>query len=307
MPYFLLILAAMFWGGNYVVGHILVAQADPIVMTEARWLLTAILLGFLYFNQVKNNLNKIRNCFIAIIFLSVFGQVLFPLTLYIGLQTTTSLNAAIYMSATPGIVLIINGVIFRDKITLNNILGVILSTFGVFFLVMKGNVSDTRIFHHINTGDLWAMGSALSWAFYCSFLRLKDKTIPSNAFVTVSSFTGAVILVPIVWYYTTTQSPISLSAYTHGSFLAGLLYLVLFPSWLSYVFWNKGIGEIGATRGEIYTHIIPLSGGVFSIVFLDVQLKSYHIVSALLIGVGIWFCSKKLKPKSSLTSPLEHK
>ncbi|SJN59572.1 hypothetical protein VR7878_03507 [Vibrio ruber DSM 16370] len=49
MPYFLLILAAMFWGGNYVVGHILVAQADPIVMTEARWLLTAILLGFFVF------------------------------------------------------------------------------------------------------------------------------------------------------------------------------------------------------------------------------------------------------------------
>ena len=42
MPYLLLTLAALFWGGNYVVGHVLVQGVDPILMTEARWALTAI-------------------------------------------------------------------------------------------------------------------------------------------------------------------------------------------------------------------------------------------------------------------------
>lgn len=44
MPYVLLTLAAMFRGGNYVVGHILVKEANPVVITEARWALTATLL-----------------------------------------------------------------------------------------------------------------------------------------------------------------------------------------------------------------------------------------------------------------------
>lgn len=44
----------------------------------------------------------------TIVFLALCGQVLFPLTLYIGLQYTTSLNAAIYMSTTPALVLLIN-------------------------------------------------------------------------------------------------------------------------------------------------------------------------------------------------------
>ena len=48
MPYLLLTLAALFWGGNYVVGHILVQGADPIVMTEAGWAVTAVLLVGLY-------------------------------------------------------------------------------------------------------------------------------------------------------------------------------------------------------------------------------------------------------------------
>ncbi|WP_264626541.1 DMT family transporter [Candidatus Symbiopectobacterium sp. NZEC135] len=77
-----------------------------------------------------------------------------------------------------------------------------------------------------------------------------------------------------------------------GDFLTGLAYLVIFPSWLSYVFWNRGIGDIGATRGEIYTHLIPLSGGVFSLVFLNTTLETFHLVSALLIVFGIWLCSK---------------
>lgn len=52
MPYLLLTLAALFWGGNYVVGHVLVQGVDPILMTEARWALTALLLGLLYRRQI---------------------------------------------------------------------------------------------------------------------------------------------------------------------------------------------------------------------------------------------------------------
>lgn len=44
--------------------------------------------------------------------------------------------------------------------------------------------------------------------------------------------------------------------------------------------------EIGATRGEIYTRLIPLSGGLFSIVFLNVEINWFHIVSAFLIIIG---------------------
>jgi len=53
MPCLFLRLAACLWGGNYVVGHFLVTQADPIILSEARWLLTAVLLMSLYFRQVK--------------------------------------------------------------------------------------------------------------------------------------------------------------------------------------------------------------------------------------------------------------
>ncbi|HBF28125.1 DMT family transporter, partial [Rhizobium sp.] len=77
-----------------------------------------------------------------------------------------------------------------------------------------------------------------------------------------------------------------------GKSMLGLVYLVIFPSWLSYLLWSKGIAAIGATRGEIFTHLIPLSAGLLSVLFLGVKLSSFHIVSVIAICIGVFLCSK---------------
>lgn len=295
MPYLLLTLAALFWGGNYVVGHILVQGADPILMTEARWALTALLLVVLYHRQISESRVLLRENAPTLLILTLCGQVSFPLTLYIGLQTTSALNAAIYMSATPCMVLIINRLIFHDRVSRRNWLGVIFSTAGVLILLLQGNLLHPEGLRSFQSGDLWAMGSALSWALYCSLLRNKDRRIPANAFVAVSSLVGALLLIPVVILWFARQPALSFAAYHDAFFLSGLAYLVLFPSWLAYLFWNKGIAAIGATRGEIYTHIIPLSGGILSILFLHTPPHVYHLASALLIMTGIGICSVEKK------------
>ncbi|WP_085163934.1 DMT family transporter [Gilliamella bombi] len=293
MPYLLLTLAACFWGGNYVVGRVLVTQADPMVISEGRWVITALLLLCLYQRQVRNDLSKIRKSIGPICLLAIFGQILFPLTLYVGLQYTSSLNASIYLSATPCMVLVMNKLLFNDTISKNNILGVLFSSIGVIYLILQGNLTNLSELSNINKGDLWAMASAMSWACYSAFIRLKDKSISGNAFVTVSAVLGSVMLLPVALVYFYFYPVSNLAHYTSTSFLLGLLYIAIFASWLSYLFWNKGIMDIGATRGQIYTHIIPLSAGIFSILFLHTLVAYFHIVSIVLIVIGIYFCSRK--------------
>lgn len=236
MPYLLLTLAALFWGGNYVVGHILVQGADPILMTEARWALTAILLVLLYQRQIRDSRLLFRQNAPTLLILTLCGQVSFPLTLYIGLQSTSALNAAIYMSATPCMVLIINRLIFRDRVSARNWWGVLFSTAGVLLLLLHGNLTSAEGLKGFSQGDLWAMGSALSWAVYCSLLRNKDRRIPANAFVAVSSLLGALILLPVVIFWLWRHPATSFASYHDISFLTGLAYLVIFPSWLAYLF-----------------------------------------------------------------------
>lgn len=59
---------------------------------------------------------------------------------------------------------------------------------------------------------------------------------------------------------------------------------------------------IGTTRSEIFTHIIPVSGGLLSIVLLDEQIHLYHVIALVMIIFGIVCCSGKNKEKSSITA-----
>jgi len=299
MPYLLLSLAALFWGGNYVVGHELVIHADPVILSTVRWMLTALLLCTIYKGRVSEQWKDIMLSWKIIAFLSLCGQVLFPLTLYIGLQSTSSLNAAIYLSTTPALVLIINRYIFHEKISAGNIFGVILSSLGVVWLIMQGNMLNAHAFSHFNKGDIWTIGSAASWAVYCSFLRLKPKKINGNAFVSVSAAIGAMALIPFLLFTLIKNGMPSPVIYMNKEFISGMLYLIIFPSWLSYLLWNSGINSIGATRGEIFSHIIPLSGGLLSICFLKMQIHSFHVVSALFIICGIILCSKSMSKENT--------
>ncbi|MEO9383394.1 DMT family transporter [Chromobacterium phragmitis] len=300
MPYLCLILAACFWGGNYVIGHILVESIDPILLSAARWILTAALLMLLYRRQVALQWPAMKKSMSTVVFLAMCGQVLFPITLYIGLQYTSSLNAAIYLSTTPALVLIINKIFFKERIAQQNIWGVALSSIGVAYLILQGDFTRADALASLNRGDLWTMGSAVSWALYCAFLRIKPKEIKGNAFVAVSAAIGAIALLPALLFSLQGNAPIAASGHLQYGLLAGVAYLVIFPSWLSYLLWNKGILAIGSTRGEIYSHLIPLSGGILSIVFLREPTHAFHLVSAMLIACGIALCSLAKHGQSAL-------
>ncbi len=166
-------------------------------------------------------------------------------------------------------------------------------------LLFQGNPLHAASLHTFAIGDLWAMGSALSWALYCSLLRLKDRRIPGEWLCRRQLAARRLILLPIVIFWLMRHPAQDWAAWREPFFLSGLAYLVIFPSWLAYLFWNKGIATIGATRAN-YTTIIPLSGGVLSILFLHTQPHAWHLFSALFIMVGIVICSLEKRQAASI-------
>ena len=77
-----------------------------------------------------------------------------------------------------------------------------------------------------------------------------------------------------------------------------ILYVVVFPSILSYIFWHKGIHEIGAGKTGQFTHLMPIFGSILAFVFLGETLEVYHLLGMLLIGFGIYL-SLFLKTKAT--------
>ena len=77
-----------------------------------------------------------------------------------------------------------------------------------------------------------------------------------------------------------------------------VIYVVLFPSIASYIFWHKGIMEIGADKTGQFTHLMPLFGSFLAYIFLDEKLQMYHLLGMVFIGMGIYL-SLFMKAKKS--------
>lgn len=143
------------------------------------------------------------------------------------------------------------------------------------------------------------MGSALSWALYCSLLRLKDRRIPANGFVAVSSLLGALILLPIVAFWlmrhpAQTGQP-ARAVFPQRPGVSGNFPIVagLFVLEQRYRHHWRHAGR------NLHPHH-PLSGGVLSILFLHTQPHARHLFSALFIMVGIGICSLEKRRAASI-------
>lgn len=187
-------------------------------------------------------------------------------------------------SIVPILILILSFLILKTKITKIQVGGIVLSTIGVVFLVLKGDFF--KIFEiEFNKGDLWILLSSTVWALYSVVLKFKPKGIKHLELFVIIVYLGFLLLLP--WYLSqgfTLEKEIMIFKQNWYFFI----YVSFFASLLSFYFWHMGIENIGAERTGQFTHLMPIFGAILAYIFLDERLEYYHIIGALLIGFGIY-------------------
>ncbi len=282
-----LTVAAALWGGNYIVGKMAVATIPPVTLSWLRWAPAAIIVLLVCLPAVRRQWAVICAGWWKIVLLSVLGVIIFPTTLYQGLQTTASLNAALYLAAVPALVLVLNALFFKDKVSAKVGFAVLLSFVGVLVLLSKGSWMTLR-YLTVNSGDFWAIISALSWACYCSLLRIKPVGLTVGVFLAVSLLMG-VVLLTLLWWWELSVRQLHWSAVRSlvvDNWLA-ITYLIVGPSILSYWLWNKGMSIVGTAKGSVFNHVIPFSSAVFAVLFLKEPIYAYHLLGFSAIVSGI--------------------
>jgi drug/metabolite transporter (DMT)-like permease len=66
-----------------------------------------------------------------------------------------------------------------------------------------------------------------------------------------------------------------------------VFYVAFLPSVVSQLFYARGIELIGPNRASVFNNLIPVYGTLLSIAILSEPIESYHIVTAVLVIVGI--------------------
>ena len=100
---------------------------------------------------------------------------------------------------------------------------------------------------------------------------------------------GALVNVPFAIWEAASGYTVSFDTET----LLSLAYVIIFPSTLAYLCYNRGIQLIGANRSAPFYHLIPVFGSVLAIGLLGEEPKLFHLVGYVLVLLGIFIAARR--------------
>ena len=286
-PYLLLALAGLFWAGNHISGRAAAGHLPPVSMAGVRWLIGAALLYPFVRKHLRHDAPLMLRHWKVVLGLSLIGGAMFNSLQYLALNYTVALNASIFNSFGPVAIVTAGAILFRDRFTYLQMLGIAISFTGVMTIVSRGDftVLRTLTFNH---GDLLLLLGMLLWAIYCACLRLLPKVHPLSFTFALALITGIVLSPFYVWDYMRGVwfQPTLLTFAIMG-------YVSVFSGILGYLCWSNGQEQIGPSRAAIFLHLIPIYGALLATAILGESLHLFHIAGFVLILTGVWFAARK--------------
>lgn len=287
VPYLLLLVPPLCWGGNAVVARGAVDVVPPIALAFWRWLVALLILLPFTTGHVKRDWKVAVKNWKWLAVLSFLGISCFNSLLYTAAHTTTAINVALMQTAMPAVIILISWVAFREKITTVQMAGVIISMVGACLIVVHGK---WQVLLHMNLveGDVLMLIAVVIYALYSALLRKRPAMHPLS-FLVYTFALGTLMLLPLyLWELQGVGSfPIKLPA------VLSVLYVALFPSVVAYFCWNRGIELIGANRAGLFTYLVPVFASIMAIFFLGESIKVYHVVGMILILAGMLIFNRK--------------
>ena len=279
--YLLLAMTALFWAGNSVVGRAARDLVPPAALSFWRWTFALALLLPLAWPHLKRDWPVLRAHWPVMAILGALGIGAFNTLLYTGLQTTTAINSMLIQSAQPALILIVGALVMRDRTTGRQIVGVAVSLAGVLIILSRGD-AGLLLALQLNGGDATIAFAVLLWAFYSVTLRKRPPVHPLS-FLAASNLVGVVVIIPV---YAHEFWSGRLIVPATGSALA-IAYVAIFPSFLAYLFFNRGVELIGSAATAQYMNVMPLMGAGLAMLFLGETLHLFHVAGLILVVAGI--------------------
>ncbi len=285
--YILLSLTSLFWAGNVVLGRFVAGHIPPMTLSFVRWAgACAVLLPFAA-RHLARDWPIIRKHAAMLALLALTGFSAYNTMAYYGLQYTTAINGLLLQSVAPLFVALWTFVLFRDRLTLRQAIGIGLSLAGVVVIICHGSLA-ILLSIAFNRGDVWFVVALLIYAFYAAMLR-KRPDMHQLAWWAVGLGGGAARLLPAMMLELAGGRTVVFDTETAASFV----YICVFPSLLGYLFLNRGVELIGANRAAPFIHLVPVFGSVLAIVLLGERFELFHAIGYALVFAGITIATRR--------------
>ena len=296
-----LIISMIIWSvSGIAIKHALIVL-PPFTMIVMRFIPSVLLMFLIGIMTPKHSLFSLQRMerkdlplFLIAGFCQPFLYYMLETYAYDALNSPTI--AETLLSTSPLISPLFAALMLRERITRNNILGIIVSSVGVFVLTLVGA-------KNYSIGNYWGVlmaFSAVSAAVIDSVMMRKTPvTYSSLSFVFYTQLISLMFFIPI-WYFREGPAALNnvLSTIGEGQTQVALLsvgYLTVFASVTAFILFCYALRQIGVTQANAFNNIRPAFTALWMFLFFGEHLPFAKWVGIGLIIIGLFVCQKKEK------------
>ncbi len=284
LVYVLVTISAFFWGANFVLAGVVLADLPPLWAAALRFLLGAALMLAIAVRREEGLLPLAKRHGAAYLLLGLVGIAAFNLFFFHAMRTTSADNGALIMATNPLLTTLLAALILGERAGGRHLAALPVALAGVVIVISHGDLGRLARLQ-LAEGDLLMLAANGTWAL-CNVLsrRLMPQGSPlGNTALMMTA--GAAIL-----------SAAALAGDAHFALpgpraALALAVMAVGGTVLAYLFWGIGIRQLGAGRTSLFLNLVPvfamLVGGATGTLPTAAQFAGWVLVLAAVTMVTL--------------------
>lgn len=281
LTYLVSVFAIILWGISYIWTDMLIALEIPVFyFVFIRIFLAGIILFLL--NATKGRIMRIqRQDLPKFLLLALCEPFIYFLCETYGLKETGSPTLSAMIIATIPVFSIGAGVLFfKEKVSLLNVAGILLSIFGICLVVM----SKDEIGQNVILGIILLLVAVLSEVGHASITKSLSSNYTSQTIVMYQFLIGSVYLLPLFIFKGLDDFSMR---YLSADVLYPIFCLAFLCSSMAFSLWVSTIKRLGVAKSGIFSALIPVVAAIVAWILGRENLDLRQVAGILVSTIGV--------------------
>lgn len=213
--------------------------------------------------------------------LGIYGYMFFYL---MGISKTTPVSSSIFVSLEPIWVFIIAVLFYKEKVTWMKVFGIGLGLAGAILCISTRPSDDLA--SNAPVGNMMCLASSMIYAVYLVFSNRLLKGV-GNMTMLKYTFLGAAVMALVVNSFWGFDAPV-LSKSLFSTPMLVLLFVLIFPTTISYLLLPIGLKYLKTTLVAIYGYLILIVATVTSFILGQDRFSWTQMIAIFLICVSVY-------------------
>jgi len=273
------ILSMIFWGMSFVWTSIVFKYYHPITTIFLRLIISSAMLAI--FILITGKFEKLKKEDRRLLLISaLLNPFLYFLGENFGLKNSSPTISSVIIATIPVFTPMVAFFTLKERLPWLNIAGIIVSFLGIGIMLVNPDLS----LNASPLGVICLLGAVASAVVYSVFLKRLTSKYSALMIITYQNLIGIVYFLPLFLVFDFRHF---ITVTPNFELISAILQLSLFASSAAFIFYTMTVKEIGISRANVFTNLIPVFTAIFSAIFISEIFSATKITGMAIVIAGV--------------------